>query len=136
MKEGLKKTDTAVQLIFLILIVIAGLSLYGWIFLAVLFPALGVIQLLSAAIRTVVDFKSSEWHRKLFKTYWMLVGGWVILNGAFYLIDLIRDGWIFSMMITSMPVAIWYYSKVNKEERVMRENGEVEENRRLAAMMK
>jgi energy-coupling factor transporter transmembrane protein EcfT len=136
MKTAIKKIDTALQLIFLILIVIAGLSLYGWIFLAVLFPALGVIQLLSAAIRTIVDFNRTDWHRKFLKTYWMLVAGWVVVNGAFYVIDQIHDGWMFSMMITSMPVAIWYYSKVNKEERIMRENGEVEDNRRLAAMMK
>jgi hypothetical protein len=136
MKTAIKKIDTAVQLVFLILILIAGLSLYGWVFLAVLFPALGVLQLLSAAIRTIADFNRSEWHRKLFKTYWVLVAGWIIVNAVFYLIETIQDGWIFSMMLTSMPVAIWYYSKVNKEERVMQEIVETEENGRLAAMMK
>lgn len=132
MKTLLKQTDKVLQLILLILIVLCGISFFGWMFLIVLFPALAVLQLLSAGIRTFFEFKKTNWHRRTFRLYWIMVGSWAIINTAVCLIPAINDVFFVTMMVLSLPIAIWYYSRISKEEKLIEE----EDNFRLITDMK
>jgi cobalamin synthase len=132
MKTALKKTDETLQLVLLILIVLCGISLIGWLFLMVLFPVLAVVQLLSAGIRTYASYNTTEWNRRTLNIYWTMVGCWIIINTIVYLIPAINDVFFLTMMLLSMPIAIWYYKRIKKENVLSEE----EKNTQLAATMK
>lgn len=139
MKNTLKTADRALQLGLLILIGVCAISIYGWMFLMVLFPALAVLQLLSAGIRTIFEFKKTDWHQHTFNTYWILVGCWIVINTIVYLIPAINDVFYLTMMVLSLPIAIWYYAQISKEKSAIRRvvgKEEIAENARLAAMVK
>lgn len=132
METLLKQADKVLQLILLILIVICGISFIGWMFLMFLFPALAVLQLLSAGVRTIFEFKKTDWHRRTFRLYWIMVGCWAIINLTVYLTSEINDLFIITMMAFSLPIAIWYSWRITKEgERI-----EAKENTGLVASMK
>jgi cobalamin synthase len=132
MKTALKKTDETLQLVLLILIVLCGISLIGWLLLMVLFPVLAVVQLLSAGIRTYASYNTTEWQQRTLNIYWKLVGCWIIINTIVYLIPAINDVVFLTMMLLSLPIAIWYYKRIKKENVLSEE----EKNTQLAAIMK
>jgi hypothetical protein len=115
--------------------VICAISFIGWMFLMILFPALAVLQLLSAGIRTFSEFKKTDWHRRTFRLYWIMVGVWTLINSAIWALDSF-DSTILSQMLLSAPIAIWYYVKISQEKAEVRRITETAENARLAAMVK
>lgn len=133
----MKTADKIIQLLIMILIGVSAVSLVGLYALFVLFPALAIVQLTSALIRTVFEFNRTPWHRKMLSTYWLLVAAWGIINFGFYAIASLHDAYLLSMMGFSLPIAIWYYVSIGEEADVLQEiidKGEKEENARLAAL--
>lgn len=135
METLLKQTDKFLQLILLIAIVICAISIIGWMFLMFLFPALAVLQLLSAGVRTIFEFKKTDWHRRTYTAYWIVVGIWMLIIGVFSELYSFRDS-IFFQMVFSLPIAIWYYVQILQEKAEVRRITETAENARLAAMVK
>ncbi|MCU0431880.1 MAG: hypothetical protein MUC87_00330 [Bacteroidia bacterium] len=132
MKDSLKLTDRVLQLTLLVLIGIAGISLVGWMLLMVLFPALAILQLLSAGIRTAFEFNQSKWHRRTFSSYWIMVGLWAVINGIIWIMNM-DDAIFLSMMLLSLPLAIWYYIQLGEEKYAVSEETQ---QHRLAEMIK
>lgn len=138
MKEGINQIDRTLQLILLTVIGITVISVFGWFFLVFLFPILGLIQLLSAAFRTAESIRKKDDNRRFYFGYWLMVAAWAIINGFIWYQTSFSES-IFSQMGISILIAIYYYSRIRKidnVEEIERERNEVEENRRLAAMMK
>ncbi len=135
METTLKKTDEVLQFVLLILIVICAISICGWMFLKVLFLALAVLQLLSAGIRTLFEFKKTNWHRRTLSAYWIAVGAWVLLISVVWGLSSFRESMFFQMLL-SAPIAICYYIEISQEKAQVRRITETAENVRLAAMMK
>jgi phosphoglycerol transferase MdoB-like AlkP superfamily enzyme len=138
MKEHMKDTDRTLQLILLIVIGIAALSVFGWFFLVFLFPILGLIQLLSAAFRTAESIIKKDKNLRFFFGYWIMVAVWANINGFIWHQTSFSES-IFSQMGASILIAIYYYSRIRKIDNMEKsewERKEIEENRRLAAMMK